>query len=242
MSTVAVSIVRGASAWPRAAAMAALLAVMVSTGGCGGAGDAGGAGAAEAAPAGGGEDRGRYTVAATTGMVADIVRQVAGDRAEVTGIIGTGVDPHLYKATRNDVNTLLAADVIFYSGLMLEGKMSDALIKVATRGKPVFAVTELIDEAYLLEPKEFAGHFDPHVWMDVRGWMRAVEVVAAKLGEFDEPNRAEYAANAGAYLKELARLDEYVRSCIATIPQSGRVLVTAHDAFNYFGRAYDLEV
>jgi manganese/zinc/iron transport system substrate-binding protein len=185
---------------------------------------------------------GQYDIAATTGMVADIVRRVAGDRARVTGLIGEGVDPHLYKATRNDVNTLLSADVIFYSGLMLEGKLSDALVKVASRGKPVHAVTELIDETYLLEPPELEGHFDPHVWMDVRGWTKAVEVVEAKLAAFDPTHAGEYRANARAYLAELEKLDQYVRSSIATIPGERRVLVTAHDAFNYFGRAYGLEV
>ena len=190
----------------------------------------------------GDQQRGRFIIAATVGMVADIVRQVAGDRVTVQGIIGEGVDPHLYKPTRNDVNTLLSADAIFYSGLLLEGKMADALTKVAKRGKPVYAVTELIDEEYLLEPPGFAGHHDPHVWMDVQGWMKAVEKVAQAMGEFDPEHADEYVKNSEAYLIELAKLDDYARSSIATIPESRRVLVTAHDAFNYFGRAYGLEV
>lgn len=189
-----------------------------------------------------GPESGSYTVAATVGMVADIVRQVAGDDIPVEGIIGEGVDPHLYKPTRNDVNTLVRADVIFYSGLMLEGKMADALIKVATQGKPVFAVTELVEESYLLEPPEFAGHFDPHLWMDVSGWMRAVQHVAEKLSEFDPSRAADYHANAVAYLAELEALHQYAKSCIDTIPEESKVLVTAHDAFNYFGRAYGIEV
>jgi len=260
MSAAAIQSIRDVAARLRMAARAIgpalVAAAIVVTGGCGGTGDASaggsgaaagagpgpGAGAGPGAPSPGGADRAPYTAAATVGMVADIVRRVAGERARVNGIIGEGVDPHLYKATRNDVNTLLAADVIFYSGLMLEGKMADALIRVATQGKPVFAVTELIDEAYLLEPKEFAGHFDPHVWMDVQGWMKGVEVVALKLGEYDPANAADYRDNADAYLKELEQLDQYVRTSIATIPEGGRVLVTAHDAFNYFGRAYDMEV
>lgn len=188
------------------------------------------------------ESGGPYTVAATVGMVADIVREVAGEHAKVTGIIGSGVDPHLYNASRNDVNTLLAADVIFYSGLMLEGKMADALIKVATRGKPVYAVTKLIDESFLLEPPEFKGHFDPHVWMDVHGWSMAVEQVAISLGEFDPDHASDYQSNASSLIAELEKLDAYVRTSISTIPEATRVLVTAHDAFNYFGRAYDIEV
>jgi len=183
-----------------------------------------------------------YRVATTTGMVGDIVRRVAGDKAHVQNIIGEGVDPHLYKPTRNDVVSLLAADVVFYSGLMLEGKMADTLMKVSRRGKVVYAVTELIDEGYLLEPPEFAGHYDPHVWMDVRGWMKAVDAVSIALGEYDPANSQEYTDRAKLYLVELKRLDGYVREVIGTIPAPERVLVTAHDAFNYFGRAYGIEV
>ena len=183
-----------------------------------------------------------YKVGATIGMVADIVRQVVDDKGEVTNIIGEGVDPHLYKPTRNDVLTLMNSDVVFYSGLMLEGKMGDMLVKVATRGKKVYAVTELIDESFLLEPAEFAGHFDPHVWMDVKGWMKAVDAVAKALAEFDPSNAGAYQANAKAYNTELKKLDDYVLKVIASVPEKSRVLITAHDAFNYFGRAYKLEV
>jgi manganese/zinc/iron transport system substrate-binding protein len=183
-----------------------------------------------------------YKITTTTGMVGDIVRQVAGDRAEVRNIIGEGVDPHLYKPTRGDVAALMSADVVFYSGLMLEGKMADTLIKVARSGKPVFAVTELLDEKYLLEPALMAGHFDPHVWMDVSAWARAVEAVSRALGEFDTPNAAFYASNAERYGQELERLDAYARRVIASIPEAQRILITAHDAFNYFGRAYGIDV
>jgi manganese/zinc/iron transport system substrate-binding protein len=182
-----------------------------------------------------------YRVVTTVAMVTDIVKRVAGDKATVKGLIGEGVDPHLYKATRNDVVALTEADVIFYSGLMLEGKMADVLVKVS-RDKPVFAVTELLEERYLLEPPEFAGHHDPHVWMDVAAWMKAVEAVAKSLAEADPPNADYYQANAAAYLEELKQLDAYAKQAIATIPEEKRVLITAHDAFNYFGRAYGIEV
>jgi manganese/zinc/iron transport system substrate-binding protein len=182
-----------------------------------------------------------YHVTATIGMVADIVRQVAGSVAEITGIVGTGVDPHLYKPTRNDVAKLMSADVVFYSGLMLEGKMTDTLIKVAGK-KPVFAVTELVDPEYLLEPPEFAGHYDPHLWMDANGWIKAVDAVRDALSSFDSPNAATYAANAQAYKEQLEKLNAYARTAIQSIPQTSRILITAHDAFNYFGRAYDIEV
>jgi manganese/zinc/iron transport system substrate-binding protein len=181
-------------------------------------------------------------IVATTGMVADVVRAVAGDRADVKGLIGAGVDPHLYKPTRNDIAALLAADAIFYSGLHLEGKMSTALHKIASSGRPVFAVTERIPPAFLLYPDGPGGHPDPHVWMDVAAWAQTVDVVAAALAGLDPAHADEYRARAVAYSATLTALDDYVRTVCASIPRAQRLLVTAHDAFNYFGRAYDVQV
>ena len=198
--------------------------------------------AARGGGAGAGPKKYPYTVVTTVGMVTDIVRQVAGDKAQVTGIIGEGVDPHLYKPTRNDVAALMEADCIFYSGLMLEGKMSDTFVKVATGGKPVYAVTQLIDPAFLLEPPEFQGHPDPHVWMSVPGWEKAVQAVHLSLANFDPANKFQYNVNATNYTVELRKLGEYARKSIASIPKESRILITAHDAFNYFGREYDIDV
>jgi len=180
-------------------------------------------------------------VVATTGMVADMVRSIAGDAVEVTQIMGAGVDPHLYKATRDDVETILSADAVFYSGLLLEGKMADTFVKIG-RTRPVYAVTELIDESKLLSPDGAEGHPDPHVWMDVATWSEGVPVVRDALSELLPDMSDTFAKNAEAYQRELTKLDEYARNKIATIPESARVLVTSHDAFNYFGRAYGLEV
>lgn len=188
-----------------------------------------------------GTDSGKHNIVATTGMVADIVRQVAGDKADVTGLIGEGVDPHLYKPTRADVARLTEADAIFYSGLLLEGKMTDVLENLA-EGKPVHAVTTEIDQSFLLEPPEFEGHPDPHIWMDVQGWSKAVEAVQKALSEFDPDNKALYQDNAKVYLEQLQALDQYAKDSLSTLPESSRVMVTAHDAFNYLGRAYNLEV
>ncbi|BBO90609.1 manganese transporter [Desulfosarcina ovata subsp. ovata] len=179
-------------------------------------------------------------VGATVGMVADIVREVAGDRAEVTNIIGSGVDPHVYSPTRSDVAVLLKSDIIFYSGLLLEGQMSDVLVKIS-RKRPVYAVTELLKADYLLQDKQ-TGHHDPHVWMDVGGWIKAVDVVVEAMAGFDPPNAELYHRNAKTYQALLHRLDDYARQAIASIPENQRVLVTAHDAFNYMGRAYGIEV
>jgi manganese/zinc/iron transport system substrate-binding protein len=193
-------------------------------------------------PSGGSRtDAGGVQAVATVGMVADLVRNVGGPHVEVVQLMGAGVDPHLYKATRDDVQTIMRGDVVFYSGLMLEGKMADTLVKIA-RDKPVYAVTQLIDEQFLLEPSEFAGHYDPHVWMDVSAWSQCVDAVAGALSEFDPAHAADYRANARIYRTELERLHDYAKQVIATIPADQRVLITSHDAFNYFGRAYGMEV
>lgn len=183
-----------------------------------------------------------YKAVATTAMVKDLVARIAAPHGKVEGLMGEGVDPHLYKPTRDDVAKLLAADVVFYNGLLLEGRMTDTFLRVARRGTPVFAVTELLDERDLLEPDDLQGHTDPHVWMDVRAWTKAMEAVAQALTELDAAHGAAYRANAEAYAQELLRLDAYARRSLASIPEQQRVLITAHDAFNYFGRAYGLKV
>jgi manganese/zinc/iron transport system substrate-binding protein len=136
----------------------------------------------------------------------------------------------------------MSADVIFYNGLLLEGKMTDSLLRAATSGKRVHAVTELIDQTYLLEPDEFAGHFDPHVWMDPAAWAKAVEVVRDKLVEYDPQHAEQYKLNAAEYLGRLELLDRYAESAMNSVSEQQRVLVTAHDAFNYFGRRFGFEV
>ncbi len=188
------------------------------------------------------ESQKQYTVVTTIGMIEDVTRHIAGDRAEVIGLMGSGVDPHLYKPTRSDIRRLMDADVIFYNGLLLEGKMADALIRAATSGKKVHAVTELLDEQYLLEPEEFEGLYDPHVWMDPAAWSRTIDVIRDKLIEFDASGKEIYTANAAAYREKLAELDAYAERVLDSVPEPQRVLVTAHDAFNYFGRRFGYEV
>lgn len=178
---------------------------------------------------------------ATTGMIANIVANVGGDRTAVHSLMGEDVDPHLYRPTRSDVARMQKADIIFYNGLMLEGRMGDTLIQMG-RTRPVFAVSEAVDESLLLTDAEYEEAFDPHLWMDVSLWVRAVEVVVVALSEFDPDGAAEYRANANAYSAQLEELDAYAHKIMATIPQNRRVLITAHDAFGYFGKAYGLEV
>lgn len=185
--------------------------------------------------------RGRINVVCTVGMLADIVRNVGGEHVAVTALMGEGVDPHLYKASPGDVALLIGAELIFYNGLNLEGRMGDMLVKLARR-TPTFPVGEAIPHALLREPPEFAGHYDPHIWFDVSMWMYCVEYVRDRLTEFDPKNRGDYESHCSAYLNELRALDVYARERIATIDVSRRMLVTAHDAFGYFGRAYDMSV
>jgi len=180
-------------------------------------------------------------IVATTGMIADVARNIAGDRAQVTGLMGEGVDPHLYKASPGDVRRMSDADMILYNGLHLEGRMADVIVKMASR-QTVVQVTDSIDPTLLREPLEFAGHYDPHVWFDVALWSKTAERVRDALIEKDPSGKPVYQTNAAAYLRTLAELHAYAKSALATIPADKRVMVTAHDAFGYFGRAYGLEV
>lgn len=185
------------------------------------------------------------SVVATTGMVGDVAREIAGPDAQVTTLMGEGVDPHLYKASPGDVRAMSDAALILYNGLHLEGRMADVIVKMAGQRR-VVQVTEAIDPALLREPPEFAGHYDPHVWFDVSLWSKASGRIASALAEAVReraPDRAQAVlARADEYRALLAELHEYALSTLATVPQSRRVLITAHDAFGYFGRAYALDV
>jgi manganese/zinc/iron transport system substrate-binding protein len=177
----------------------------------------------------------------TTGMITDIVENVGGERVQVTGLMGPGVDPHLYKATAGNVTSLMNADIIIYNGLHLEAQLGDVLEQMSTRSVTL-AVADGIEQAYLLAPPEFEGAFDPHIWMDVSLWMDAVRVVRDELIELDPAHTQTYQNNAANYLAELEDLHQYVLDEAAKLPPEQRILVTAHDAFNYFGRAYGFDV
>ncbi|AOK91768.1 MULTISPECIES: metal ABC transporter solute-binding protein, Zn/Mn family [Paenibacillus] len=179
---------------------------------------------------------------ATIGMISDIVGKVGGNHVEVTGIMKSGVDPHLYKASQGDMRKLDQADVIFYNGLHLEGKMQDILEKISKQ-KPVIPVSKNIAQDQLRAGSpEMGSEHDPHIWFNVQNWMSAVETVRDELSALDAVHAEEYKANAEAYLTELRELDDYTRKQIASIPEAQRVLVTAHDAFGYFGDAYHIQV
>jgi len=187
-------------------------------------------------------DKQGLNIVATTGMIADMVSVIGGDNVIVKGLMGPGVDPHLYKASAGDVALLSKADVIFYNGLHLEGKMTEIFEQMKSRGIETVAVSDGVDRSDLLTPPEFKGNHDPHIWFDVTLWMNAVGPVRNILIEKDPENAPVYNENADSYLAALSELNEYVKERANSLPEDKRVLITAHDAFNYFGRGYGFEV
>jgi manganese/zinc/iron transport system substrate-binding protein len=179
---------------------------------------------------------------ASTGMIGDLVRGVGGESLQVEDLMTSGVDPHLYKPTRSDILRLSRADIAFYNGLFLEGKMLAAFQRLAKAGKKTIAVAELLDKSYLLSPPEFQGHPDPHVWMDPRAWAKVADEIARELIEFNPSDAPAYRTGLKNYKTKLEALDAYAETVLKSVPEKRRILVTAHDAFGYFGRRFDFEV
>lgn len=175
-------------------------------------------------------------------MVSDLVKQVAGDRATVEGLMGAGVDPHLYKPTASDIVKLQRADVIFYNGLVLEGKMTDVFARLGRTKKHVYAVSDAIPREKLLQPAQFEGHYDPHVWFDVMMWRDCIKSVVNGLSAADAANAAYYRERGAQAEKAMAAIDEWAKKKAEELPKEKRVLITSHDAYNYFGRAYGFTV
>jgi manganese/zinc/iron transport system substrate-binding protein len=181
---------------------------------------------------------GALQVVCTTGMVADVVRNIGGKHVEIDQLMGAGVDPHLYKTSPQDVSRLNAADAVFYSGWHLEGKMADVFERLG-RTKPTFAIAEEIPREQLLGERDTV---DPHIWFDVSLWQQTIPVVEQALAKLAPAYADEFATNAAAYQQRLERLHNETREKIAAVPRAQRVMVTAHDAFRYFGRAYEIDV
>lgn len=186
-------------------------------------------------------DNGKLNIVATIGQVTNITQEVGGDHVEVIGLMGPGTDPHLYVASASDVDKLQNADIIFYNGLFLEAQMEEILEQIG-ENKPAIPVSRDIDRDILLPSAQYEDEYDPHIWFDVTLWSEAVKTVRDVLVEQDPAHAADYNANAEAYLAQLEELHQYVQDRAAELPAEQRVLVTAHDAFNYFGRAYGFEV
>ncbi len=181
-------------------------------------------------------------VVSTTAMVNDLVKRVGGAEVSAEVLMGPGVDPHLYKPTASDMLKLNRADVVFYNGLMLEGKMTDVFTRMVKAGKRVHAITEALPETKLLKPEDFEGHPDPHVWFDVELWAACVDVIEKRLVEAAPERKTVFAENAAKERAALAELHAWAKAKAAELPEAKRVLVTSHDAYNYFGRAYGFQV
>jgi manganese/zinc/iron transport system substrate-binding protein len=182
-------------------------------------------------------------IVCTIGPIADMLQNLGGEHVEVAGLMGPGVDPHLYRELPSDIEQLNAADAIFYNGLHLEGRMAELFERLAAR-RPTFAVTNGLvtsKDSRLRKPPEFEGYYDPHVWHDPNLWADCVGHVTDRLCKLDPPHREDYERNGATYQAELRELDEYCRDRLAEIPEAQRVLVTAHDAFGYFCLTYGLE-
>lgn len=183
----------------------------------------------------------KLKIVTTTGMIKDAIEHVVSNQAEVIALMGPGVDPHLYKATQGDLEKLTSADIIFYNGLHLEGKMGEVLEKLG-RLKPVIAVSENIPESRLRIIPGFENTYDPHIWFDVSLWQEAVKAITGFMMEFDSASAQHYQQNSAVYLQQLDSVHQAVKQQLQQIPEEQRVLITAHDAFGYFGDAYGIEV
>ncbi|MGC6175082.1 metal ABC transporter solute-binding protein, Zn/Mn family [Lacrimispora sp. 38-1] len=184
----------------------------------------------------------KINVVATTTMLADLSTVIGGERVAVDGLMGPGIDPHLYQASAGDVALMQKADVVVYNGLHLEGKMGEIFENLTEQGSTVICIEDGLDESQLLAWEDNSSVHDPHIWFDVSLWKAAAKTVADGLAQADPDGKADYEASLDAYLKELDETDTYIRNRAAELPEAQRVLVTAHDAFQYFGKAYGFEV
>lgn len=183
----------------------------------------------------------KLNVVATTGMIADAIKQVGGDRVQVTSLMGPGVDPHTYRQTRSDIAAMTKADAVFWHGLYLEAQLEEFFLDLAKR-KTVIALAETLPKDKLLGAQNYPGRYDPHVWMDPRLWKSVVEAARDHLIKLDAKGEAVFKENAARHFAEIDALAAYADKAFASVPVASRVLITAHDAFNYFGRAYNYEV
>ncbi len=183
----------------------------------------------------------RLNLVATVSMIGDAVSAIAGDRADVKTLMGEGVDPHLYRQTQSDIAAMVRADAVFWNGLYLEAQLEEFLEKLGRR-KPVFAIGEAVPLDQRIASEDYSDRFDPHVWMTPELWRFAVTATRDALIELDPDGADWYQANTQAYLADLEKLADFARTSLETVPEERRVLITAHDAFGYFGRTYDFEV
>ncbi|MBQ0735688.1 metal ABC transporter solute-binding protein, Zn/Mn family [Aquimarina celericrescens] len=184
----------------------------------------------------------KLNVVTTTSMITDLVKNIGGDAIEVKGLMGSGVDPHLYKASEGDVSKLVNADIIFYNGLHLEGKLVEVFEKMESQDIKTIAIGESLKKNTLIGSDYFASNYDPHIWFSVDNWKIITSFVIKTLQEIDPKNAEIFKTNGEVYLSKLTELERKLEAKIETLPKEKRILVTAHDAFSYFGKAYDFNV
>ncbi len=184
----------------------------------------------------------KLNVVTTTSMITDLIKNIGGDLIEVNGLMGSGVDPHLYKASEGDVTKLINADAIFYNGLHLEGKLVEVFEKMEHQDIKTIPVGESLDKSILIGSDYFASNYDPHIWFSVENWKNITAYVIKTLKEIDPKNAEAFETNGKKYISQLNTLENKLETIIATLPKEKRVLVTAHDAFSYFGQAYGFNV
>jgi len=184
----------------------------------------------------------KLKVVCTTSQVTDLVKELAGDLVELEGLMGAGVDPHLYKASEGDVTKFFNADVIFYSGLHLEGKLEDVFEKMRHQGKKTISVSDAIAKEELISSADFASSYDPHFWFSIPKWKKATQYAAGELSKLDPKNKSTYEDNAKLYIDKLNQLEKNNTLQLEVLPEEKRILVTAHDAFAYFGKTYHFKV
>jgi manganese/zinc/iron transport system substrate-binding protein len=181
-------------------------------------------------------------VVTTTSMITDLVKNIGGKHINIQGLMGSGVDPHLYKASEGDVSKLVNADVIFYNGLHLEGKLVDVFEKMGSATKTPIALADELDKTTLIGSDYFASNYDPHVWFNIEYFKQFAKKVTQILSEKNPKNTVNFIENEKQYLAKLDTLENNMRAIIKDLPIEKRILVTAHDAFNYFGKNYGFEV
>lgn len=186
------------------------------------------------------EESGKLKVVATTTMLTDLINQIGGDAIEVEGLMGPGIDPHGYQASSSDVSKLMSADVVAFNGLHLEGKLGEVFENLEKQGKTLFVLEDAIADEHLLLSED--GAVDPHIWFSIENWQLAADYITNQLSEADPDNEAFYRSNHESYKEELINLEAYVTERISELTVDQRYLVTAHDAFRYFGESFDFEV
>ena len=186
------------------------------------------------------QTNGKLNVVTTTSMITDLVKNIGGEHINLKGLMGSGIDPHLYKASEGDVTKLSSADIIFYNGLHLEGKLVEVFEKM--KNIKTIAISDAIDKKTLIGSEYFASNYDPHIWFDVDYWKQATQFVVKTLSEAIPEQKTAFEANGTKYIEQLNTLKNKLETTINTLPKEQRILVTAHDAFNYFGKAFDFEV